>query len=329
MNASFPMPVVPTRRRVTRRSLVGAAWGAVLIALVLTACDTTGPAPFERQIVVESYQVAGEPLAPVRLTRTVPLDSTYRYEDLAVQDAAVVVERLAPDGGVAHRHPYVEAPDSLGFYRPDPEPGPVETVRPLRDYRLVATLPDGSVVRSTTTVPDTFSIVRASRDTAIYQLSEQIAFTVTPSRTSERDQSYYVFTTIAQEPTEANLVPLVREFLDDSDDFTLDDARVTSSPVINEANYTTNPDGTLTIRLPWVSVAFYGPNRTRASVVDDNLYDYTRSQAGQQGGGGFTPGSIPSILEHVEGGTGIFGSLARVEYAIFIARPPGSDASRP
>ncbi|MCH8961449.1 MAG: hypothetical protein IH820_09040 [Bacteroidetes bacterium] len=32
-----------------------------------------------------------------------------------------------------------------------------------------------------------------------------------------------------------------------------------------------NPDGTLTIRYPWLAVIFYGPNRIFANAIDDNL----------------------------------------------------------
>lgn len=293
---------------------------AAALAVLLVGCDTSGPEPFEPEVVVESYQVAGAPLAPVRLTRTLPLDATYTYADQAVQGATVAVDLLRGDA-VAASYPYVADPDSLGFYRPDTSAGPAPRVEPLRTYRLRVDLPDGGSVRATTVVPDTFSVVRVNRDTSTYQTGEQIALTVTPSRTLERALSYYVFTTIALDPVEANLVPLVREFLRDSDDFTLADAQVTSSPPLNEGSYETNPDGTLTIDLPWVAVAFFGPNRAQASALDDNLYDYIRSQSAQQGGGAFTPGSIPSVLEHVDGGTGFFGSLAQVEYTVFVARP--------
>jgi hypothetical protein len=296
---------------------------ACSLAVGLAACDMTGPGEFEREVVVESYQTAGEPLAPVRLGRTTRLDSTFDFGELGVQNADVVVERLTPDGEVAARHRYRADPDSVGFYRPAAALNgqPVPVVRPLATYRLIADVPDGPTVRATTTVPDTFRVVRVNRDTTTYQFGEQIALTVTPSQTPGRDQTFYVFTTEALEPSRENLTPLLREFLDDNDDLSLNDVRVTSSPVLNEGGYEKNPDGTLTIRLPWIAIAFYGANQTRASAIDGNLYDYLRSQAAQQGGGAFSPGAIPSIIEHVEGGTGIFGSRARVTYDVYIAQP--------
>ena len=43
-----------------------------------------------------------------------------------------------------------------------------------------------------------------------------------------------------------------------------------------------------------VAIIFYGPNRIFANALDDNLYDYIRSQSIQQGGSTFSPGEIPT-----------------------------------
>jgi len=294
--------------------------------LGMTACDSAGPEPFQREILVESYQEAGEPLNPIRLSRTVPLDSSYRPEDLAVRGASVTVERLADDGSVAERFPYAPARDSAGLYLPDPTTADTPRVQPLRTYRLVAEIPDGPTVRATTTVPDTFRIVSINRDTARYQADDQIEITVTPTQVPGRDQSFYIFSTESLEPTEDNLTPLVREFFEDDDELTLEDLRITSSPVLNEASYDTNADGTISIRLPWIAVAFYGPNRARAQALDDNLYDFQRSQSAQGGGAGFSPGTIPNIIERVENGTGVFGSYAATDTTVFIERIDGGPA---
>ncbi len=298
-----------------------AFFAATALAAALLACDTTGPDTFRQEVVVESYQTAGEPLAPVRLSRTTPLDSTYRFADLAVRDAEVEVQRLEEGGEVAARYPYRADSDSSGFYRPVAalDGQPVHRVRPMTSYRLVASVPDGPTVRATTTVPDTFRIVSINRDTTTYQTGEQIALRVTRSTTPGRDQTFYVLSTKALEPTRENLTPLLDEALDDDEN--PGDLQITASPVINEESYIQNADGTLTIRLPWIAVAFYGPNLARTSALDGNLYDFLRSQSAQQGGGAFSPGAIPSLIEHVEGGTGIFGSRARVSTPVYFARP--------
>jgi hypothetical protein len=96
--------------------------------------------------------------------------------------------------------------------------------------------------------------------------------------------------------------------------------RITNSPIINEGNYDINQDGTLTIRLPWIAVAFFGENRLTASALDDNLYDFIRTQTVQQGGSTLSPGEIPNVIERIEGGTGVFGSFARSSYVVRITQ---------
>lgn len=96
---------------------------------------------------------------------------------------------------------------------------------------------------------------------------------------------------------------------------------LTPTPLLNEGNYVQNPDGTLTIDLPWIGFAFYGPNRVAVNVVDTNYYDFLRTQRAQQGR---RPGEIPNVRDHVDGGTGLFASLARVESDVNVLRSPAT-----
>ena len=305
-------------------------WLALLLigGGLAAGCDTTpGTAPPERQVVVESYLIAQEPLPPIRLSRTAPIEGQYDFTELAIRDAEVTVERLGADGDVAESYPYAEVPDSAGVYRPEAE----AQVQPLATYRLQVRTPESAAeaaqtVTATTVVPDTFSVVRVENDPVVYQGEEQIAFALTKSAYPTRDQAFYLLTTEALELDEDQLTPLAAEFFENGS-ATLDDLRLTSSPVLNEASYTQNPDGTLTVRLPWIAVTFYGPNRSTTNAIDDNLYDFVRSQNAQQGGGGFSPGAIPNVIEHVDGGTGVFGSLARQSRTIRILRPSGASSS--
>lgn len=304
----------------------GALCLALVVAVCISACDAAGPEPFQEEVIVESYQVAGEPVAPVRLGRSIPLDSTYSFSDVAVRGAEVEIDMLG-SGGVLDTYTLVEDPDSAGVYAlpgviddtTGTAPG-VPRIQPLQTYQLRVETQDGASIRATTVVPDTFSIVSVDRDTAAYQSDDEIAIRITGSQTPGRDQAFYIFSTESLEPVEENLVPLVAEFLDGDENTVIEDVVITSSPILNEAGYTTNADGTFTLRLPWVAVAFYGPNRARINVLDANLYDFIRSQTAQQGGGGFTPGSIPNVIETVEGGGGVFGSMASVRYEIFVDR---------
>ena len=314
------------RMRTRELGTVRVLWIAFVLGVCMNACDASGPEPFQEEVIVESYQVAGEPVAPVRLGRSIPLDSTYSFSDVAVRGADVDIDALDSGGAVLDTYTLVEDPDSAGVYRhpellddsTDAAPSGVPRIQPLQTYRLRVETRDGESIRATTTVPDTFSIVSVNRDTATYQSDEEIAVRITGSQTPGRDQAFYIFSTESLEPVEENLVPLVEEFLDSDENTVIEDVVITSSPILNESGYATNADGTFTLRLPWVAVAFYGPNRTRINVLDANMYDFIRSQTAQQGGGGFTPGSIPNVIETVDGGGGLFGSMASVRYDIFV-----------
>ena len=289
------------------------------LALGIAACDSADPGTFEEEIVVESYQIAGKQIAPVRLSRTAPVNQVYDYDDLAISGAEVAVERLDEDGNVAERYPYQERSDSAGIYIAMTN----QRVQPLSTYRLEVQVPSsGQTVTATTVVPDTFSVVGANAKSVVYQGAQQLALRLTPSPYPGRAQSFYIFTTQALDARAEQLTPLARELYNRSD-ATINDLRVNASPIINEESYDENPDGTLTVRLPWLAVTFYGPNQTTISAIDDNMYDFVRSQEAQQGGGGFSPGTIPNVIEHVEGGTGVFGSVAEAEYTVFIQRSGG------
>jgi len=307
--------------RLTRNVWIG--WVLLLGLGLGTGCDTAGPGESDSQLVVEAYLIAGETLPPVRLTRTAGINQRYNYDSLAVRDAEVTVVQLDADGEPLGRYPYRAQRDTTGVYIPFGS----DRVEPLATYRLEATVSStGQRLRATTTVPDTFSVVDASARAVVYQGGEQLALTLTRSQYPGRDQSFYLFSTESLDPRRDNLTPLIREFVSDDEDFEPEELRVTASPVLNEESYDQNSDGTLTIRLPWLAVAFYGPNRTTAQAIDDNLYDFVRTQGAQQGGGGFTPGTIPNVIEYIDGGTGVFGSLARQSYEVNILR---SDDAQP
>ena len=298
----------------------------LLLVAVLLGCDTTAPQP-ESQVVVESYLRAEAPLPTVRLSRTIGVDDAYDPTENAVRDADVVVERLAADSTVAETIPSRERDTVPGVYAPD-----VGTlVQPQSTYRLRARTPDGTEIAATTTVPDAFTLTAVENDTTVYQSARQPAFTLEPPRPLTDRQNVYTFTTTSlldfagtpDSTLRRALTPFYADGFDPEDD-TLAALRLTSSGLLNEGNFTQNPDGTITVNLPWIAVAFYGPNEVGVNVLDDNYYDLLRSQQVQQNG--LSPGEIPNIIEHVDGGTGIFGSYARAERQVVVRPPDRLDA---
>ncbi|MFQ5571663.1 MAG: DUF4249 family protein [Rhodothermales bacterium] len=294
------------------------------VLLLTAACDSTDPGAFEEAYVVEGYLVAAEPLQPVRLSRTTLINQRYDFTALAVRDATVRVHLLAPDGSIEATVAFQENEEEPGVYLPEDHR---TRVQPLRTYRLDVEVPGTrDRIAATTVVPDTFSVVAVNTDTVVYQGTEQFEMTMTRSRSPGREQSYYIFVTEALDPREEHLTPLVKDFFDSQDgDITLDDLRVNGSTILNEETFDLNADGTITIKYPWLAVAFFGPNRVSTNAIDDNLYDHIRSQMVQQGGSTFSPGEIPNVIEHVEGAHGVFGSYARVSHDLLVLRPDFSE----
>ncbi len=291
------------------------------VAVLFAACDGTVENAFTPEVVVESYQIVGEPLAPVYVLRNAPVGATFDRAALAIRDAAVEVQLLGEAGGVEARYAY----RNTGGDRYDAGDTEGAGVLPLRRYRLEVRVPgEPAVVSAEMLTPGAFEFVTASADTATYGVDgDELTFNVTRPTYPAR-QAVFLFTTetLLDALTLDDAVPFIRAILERSDDgdFELEDLRVGASPLINEKTYETNPDGTLRIELPWIAVPFYGPSRVSANAVDDNLYDFLRSQAVQQGGSTLSPGEIPNVLDRVENGAGLFGSFSRVSREVFVKK---------
>lgn len=315
-------PTVQSNKVIARRL---ALLALLLPGIGLLGCDTTATQPTS-QVVVEAYLQAGSPLPTVRLSRTVEIDETYDPSADAVRGAEVEVQRLTADSTVETSVSYSERDSLPGLYSPNR----VVLVESQVAYRLQVETDDGTTLTSTTTVPGPIEIVETENDTAVYQRPRQPAFTVDLPR-REGPQNVFTFTTTSlldfQNTPDSllrqSLTPFYRDGFD-ADEDSLASLRTASSGLLNEGNFERNADGTITIRLPWLAVAFFGPNEIGIKVVDDNYYDFLRSQQVQQGG--FAPGEIPNVIEHVEGGTGLFGSYAEASRPVLIQppNPPGS-----
>ena len=299
----------------------------LLAPLVLVGCDLSED-PFQPEVVVEAFLVAGEPLPTVRLSTTAPIDAPYAFEAFALSGAEVEVELVGEGGEAGEVFAFVEVLD-LGGERFHGTYAPVERwhrALPNRRYRLMVRVPErpdlvptGEAIRAETVVPDTFRIVRPPPDTIRYAITDPSpAIDVTRSVNPDR-QGVYVFNIEALDPETYGLTPTIASLIEDSDDVGPDDFVQTSSPLLNEGNYDVNADGTLRLRVPWFAIAFYGPNRLRANALDDALYDFLRSRDAQFNPTTLSPGEIQRVLSNVENGTGVFGSLARVQTTVFIA----------
>ncbi|MDX1617443.1 MAG: DUF4249 family protein [Balneolaceae bacterium] len=286
----------------------------VILAAVIAGCDLYPQDEFEENYVVESYLVADRDLAQVRITRSVPIDREFSAESASVDNAEVRIRLLDASGSPEQTYAY--AAQSAGIYIPEnPEP-----VLPLRTYELQVTISGtGEVIRSTTTVPGAFTTIGSVVDSIAYQDPAQVVINTTPTQYPGRDQAFFIFNVNAIDPRPENLTPFYSDLVNEQDE-NIRNYYKNSSGIINEDNYNRNADGTLTLRVPWLAVAFYENNFIVANAIDDNIYDFVRTQEVQSGPSTLPPGEFQNVRNHVEGGIGIFGSLASDTVRVFIER---------
>jgi hypothetical protein len=300
-----------------------------LALICIQACEVYEQVDFEPQLMVEAYMIHRNPLPEVRLSNTQPVFETYRFADAAVSDAIVEIALLKKNGE-----------DSLSFAYRNVEPGIYQPLN--RAYRAWAGNTYELRVRAgqgrlsaQTTIPRAFLSSQPILSEVVYQGTEQFDVEVTPTSSAER-QTIYIFTVIASDAQQENLTPfyasIFENALEDDEDFeqnpdsvrqeNLRELSVINSNIVNEANYQIQSNGRIRIRLPWIAIAFYGPNTVVANSIDDNLYDFVRSQDVQLGGSTLAPGEIQDVIMHVEGGIGIFGSMSTDTTRVLVVPNP-------
>lgn len=301
--------------------VLGAAGVFALLAWFASGCDMTDSSDFEPEVVVEAYLSAGNRLPDLRLSRTLPIDMKYDRERTGIAGANVQIHLLDAEGAIEEIYEYEGSEASAGLYFPITGWNDTPNVLPLRTYELVAEVPgEPGPITARTLVPDAFSIDNISADTVEYLSEERLTFDVSPTAYPGR-QNIYMITTIAQDGHPDFLTPFAEALLEDSD-LTVADLREQTTPLLNESNFERDESGFVIVRFPWIGIYFFGRNEIIINAIDDNLYDFVRSQSIQQGGSTLPPGEIPNVIEHVSGGRGVFGSYARAAVTIFVARPP-------
>lgn len=286
----------------------------VAILITCVSCELYKQDDYQEYYVVESYLVANNELPMVRLSTTSPIDAEYNFKDNALSGATVEIRRLNPDSSIAETYPYQSEQEGLYF------PSTSEIVQDEQLYQLHVKTENGDVITATTYVPGNFESINELQDQYTYQSEEQIEIVTTPSSYITDRQTYYIFTVNAVNPDSSNLTPFYRDLVIDQDN-EIDNYAINSSGIINEENYEQNPDGNITLRVPWLAIAFYDSNDVVANAIDNNMYDFLRSQDVQTGGSTLSPGEIQNIRYNVNGGIGIFGSLASDTNRVTIVRP--------
>lgn len=304
-----------------RRFHVALVFLCLFLLLAALGCDTVAPKPYTRQVVVESYQMAGQPMRKVRLMRTTSTSKAFDASKQSLQGAAVQIELLNPDGTTAARYPFQESASKQGVYLPIKRP----TVKPRRTYRLRVTPPGSDkTITARTVVPDTFSLAAENPDTVQYNRTEHLSFRVTPSSYPDRP-TIYQFYTWALDASAEQLTPAGKQLVKGTEalwtggvNYSPQNITHTNWPLVNESQYHHRSDGTIDVTYSWKGILFYGAVKIHTHAIDDNLYDLIRSEKAQQASA--SPGQILNVIDHVDGGTGIFGSMARATYTVYVER---------
>jgi|AntRauMFilla1563_2_1112583.scaffolds.fasta_scaffold00455_8 hypothetical protein len=275
-----------------------------LIALFsFSSCSNYNQIDFEQELMVEAYLINQRLLPDVRLSLTQPVFEFYSFEEAAYSDAQIFIDLVDENQQVLQTFDYKLK--EAGIYS---ALNTTYIVEAGKSYNLRVLSTEGNLTASST-VPTSFNSSSPNISQVVYQGLEQFEVSVTATSTQNR-QTSFIFTVIAESVSAGNLTPFYASvFNADEEEADLEEFSLISSPIINEANYETQADGTILIRLPWISIAFYGKNTIVANSLDDNLFDFVRSQSVQLGGGALAPGEIQNIINRVDGGIGIFGSI--------------------
>lgn len=283
-----------------------------LCLLGLTGCELYMDGDqFESHYAVESYLIATDTLPEVRITRTIPLEEDFNRKKMAVEDANVEIRLLKADNSIAERYRYKHL--KLGSYQPVDR----ELVKSQKKYELIVTFEDGDTVQATTTVPKAFEVTKEIPKQYVYREETPISFSTTPSQYPGR-QTYYLFTAQSLDNSEDNLTPLYQQLVEEHNMW-INSYFINSSEVHNEKKFNTDEQNDIVLTIPWSLIAFYGPNKLSAYAIDDNLYDYVRSNDDFTEGTTLSNGEIQNTrYGNITGGIGIFGSMAKVGHTVEI-----------
>jgi len=273
--------------------------------LFIAACEQYNQDTFEEFVVVESYAVANDSLPDVFVRTTARAELQYIASDLVIENANVQIVLLDESGSEEQVFGYIFSSEQQK-YIPQNQ---THRMLPKRTYRLDVNFDDRpEVIQATTIIPDDFEVINEIPESLFYQGDNQLELVLSETEQTQ-SQNVFVFTAIALHARLDNMTPFYFASTEE-DGVEVSDFQVNSSGLINEDNFTRNADGTINLKYPWLGVAFYGETRIVTQSVDKNIADLVRSQDVQLGGSTLSPGEIPNLIYNVEGGIGVFGSLA-------------------
>lgn len=269
--------------------------------------------PLEEDLVVVDVQlIVDAPLPPVHLSRTLAPGTTYTAAAAALSGAVVAIRQA--DQIID----YTEDPEDPGRYLPTAS---VATL-PATLYRLEVRLTDGRQVKAQTHTPDRLQITQlllldeetllprrelklfAELGEAVYYAPENQIFYqqgLLEARVAEEiDIPAYQLAIFNLEEDSALLIDA--DFLEE-DDLAEFERKGASPPLAVRKGQA---------RLPWFAVAFAGRHKFKIYAVDENWYDFIRTDPDGNGGGfgGLLGDQFQRPTFNIEGGIGLFASAS-------------------
>ncbi len=273
----------------------------------------------DSEVVVDATLIVGRPLADIFVRRTRDPGQSYSRALAAVTDAQVNIAQGA------QTYAYRADPDSAGRYLP---PADAPLVEPQTEYVLQVRLDDGAVCSRTTTPPplqlrevvlldeDAESALRRLKTfgelgDGVYSAPEnQLVYPqgVLEFRLDRSDVPAYQLALFSLDPDSESLVDSDILEEDDIDDF----ERQGASPPLDVASGQ--------VRLPWFAIGFAGRYLVKVYAVDQNWFDYARSNIDDDGPvfGGLAGDNFERPIFNVSGGIGLFGSAAVDSVGFFV-----------
>jgi hypothetical protein len=279
-------------------------------------------------LVVDAALIVGQPLPPIKLTRTQapnePFDPAEAAEPNATMTVTVDQDTIT----------YANSPASPWIYWPE---GPWPLVQPETTYELLVEVPGGERLTARTTTPSVLTmeewVLLNPSGTSELRTLRTFAEGGDAVYESPENQIDYAEGLVegriplgGPEALNGYGYQLALFSLDLGSDYVIDPpffeeedfedlARQGSSPPLNGV------DGG--IRLPWFAIYYEGRHLYKIYVLDRNWYDLVRSTPQNDGGLGFG-GNIGDAFDqpifNVSGGIGLFGS-ASVDSVGFYIHP--------
>ena len=297
----------------TRNTLCSSVARCAFIVLCMTVivigCQDLPPNDYIERIVVEGFLITNHGVDSIIIRKSLPVNVAYDPQVAGIVHAQVTI---TVDGNV---YTLMEKDTTSGFYY---LPASVLTIRSGKTYNLEIHTGD-AVVKASTIVPDSIKLTSQLPDTLQYP-SDPNAQTVPAANvtwTDVRGRASYAANVACLDTTWYKVwtKDTVINGRDTVIQYGIPNRRIdrfweANAPFYKDVSrwepfidYPSTP-------LPWTGFKWYGRQRIMVFSVDQNFYDWLRTQ--------FLGTTYKPPLNHIDGGIGVFGSAGIDTQTVFV-----------